>query len=401
MYENFYGFKEKPFHIVPNPKYLYLSPKHQNALTYLEYGLAEGVGFILLTGEIGTGKTTLIRHILNQIESKIEVAVVFNTNFSSDQFLSVILNEFELTGEYENKAKKLDIFYQFLIKKYAEGKRVLLIIDEAQNLSNEVLEEVRMLSNLQTDEQMLLQIMLVGQPELKLKLKSPNLIQFTQRIAVNYHLAALSREEVAQYISFRIEKVGGKLDLFTQEAIDVIYKASGGIPRTINLLCDSALVYGFADELKIIDASIIDQVIQDKGGMGIAVETGDEKPSSSHGSEKYSDNDISQRLQILESMVQKINMQVEWQLEQLDRRAENYKDKLVENLRKLLDLERKRSDRLLIEYSKLKEKFEASEKESVKIFKKTAEQSEETNTAAEKKTGRKYSNMNIRSLFRF
>ncbi len=401
MYENFYGFKEKPFHIVPNPKYLYLSPKHQNALTYLEYGLAEGVGFILLTGEIGTGKTTLIRHILNQIESKIEVAVVFNTNFSSDQFLSVILNEFELTGEYENKAKKLDILYQFLIKKYAEGKRVLLIIDEAQNLSNEVLEEVRMLSNLQTDEQMLLQIMLVGQPELKLKLKSPNLIQFTQRIAVNYHLAALSREEVDQYISFRIEKVGGKSDLFTQEAIDIIYKASGGIPRTINLLCDSALVYGFADELKTIDASIIDQVIQDKGGMGIAVETGDEKPPYSHGSEKYSDNDISQRLQILESMVQKINIQVEWQLEQLDRRAENYKDKLVENLRKLLDLERKRSDRLLIEYSKLKEKFEASEKESVKIFKKTAEQSEETNTAAEKKTGRKYSNMNIRSLFRF
>ena len=401
MYENFYGFKEKPFHIVPNPKYLYLSPKHQNALTYLEYGLAEGVGFILLTGEIGTGKTTLIRHILNQIESKIEVAVVFNTNFSSDQFLSVILNEFELTGEYENKAKKLDIFYQFLIKKYAEGKRVLLIIDEAQNLSNEVLEEVRMLSNLQTDEQMLLQIMLVGQPELKLKLKSPNLIQFTQRIAVNYHLAALSREEVDQYISFRIEKVGGKSDLFTQEAIDIIYKASGGIPRTINLLCDSALVYGFADELKTIDASIIDQVIQDKGGMGIAFETGDEKPPYSHGSEKYSDNDISQRLQILESMVQKINIQVEWQLEQLDRRAENYKDKLVENLRKLLDLERKRSDRLLIEYSKLKEKFEASEKENVKIFKKTAEQSEETNTAAEKKTGRKYSNMNIRSLFRF
>ena len=173
MYEKFYGLKEKPFHIVPNPNYFFPSSKHENALTYIEYGLIEEVGFIPLTGEIGTGKTTLIRYLLNQIESEIDVAVIFNTKVSSDDLLSLILQEFELElDKSDTKAKKLDIFYRFLIDQYANSRRVLLVIDEAQNLSNEALEEIRMLSNLQTDNRFLVQIMLVGQPQLRYRLNS-------------------------------------------------------------------------------------------------------------------------------------------------------------------------------------------------------------------------------------
>jgi len=206
MYKEFYGLQEKPFQIVPNPDYLYKSNKHQNALTYLEYGLSENVGFILLTGEIGSGKTTLIQYMLNKLDNDTDVAVVFNTNVSAEQLLNMILNEFEVERPASDKAATLEAINAFLIQKYAEKKQVLLIIDEAQNLSADALEEVRMLSNLQTEDQALLQIMLVGQPELETKLRSPGLAQFSQRIAVNFHLEGLSREETENYINFRTQK---------------------------------------------------------------------------------------------------------------------------------------------------------------------------------------------------
>ncbi|UCF94526.1 MAG: AAA family ATPase, partial [Desulfobacterales bacterium] len=247
MYQKFYGLRDKPFQIVPNPTYLYKSLHHENALTYLEYGLSENVGFILLTGEIGSGKTTLIQYILNKLGGDTVAAVIFNTNVSADQLLGLILTEFELAFKEGDKAGTLDTLNQFLIQKYAEKKQVLLIIDEAQNLSAEALEEVRMLSNLQSEDQALLQIMLVGQPELIAKLRKPSLMQFTQRIAVSYHLASLTREETGNYIAFRLEKAGGRADLFSPEAVDLIHRLAGGIPRSINLLCQAALVYGFAD----------------------------------------------------------------------------------------------------------------------------------------------------------
>ena len=355
MYNEFYGFKEKPFHMVPNPNFLYLTSKHQNALTYLEYGLVEGAGFILLTGEIGTGKTTLIKHILNETTSDMEVAVIFNTNVTSDQLLILIANEFELTP-MEDKASNIDQLYQFLINKFAANKRVLLIIDEAQNLSDDVLEEVRMLSNLQTDNQILLQIMLVGQPDLKTKLKQPHLSQFAQRIAVNYHLGPLDRDETGKYISYRLEKAGGKPDIFTHEAIDITYKASHGIPRIINLLCETALVYGFADEIKSIDTRIIEQVIHDKGEMGFFVDNSEDTTVRSDIT-KENGEISSGRLESLEVEVQKLRLQMEWQLDELTQRADGYKDELVNKLKGLLLLERKQSDRLLISYSKLKGKY--------------------------------------------
>ena len=247
MYEQFYGFKEKPFQITPNPAFLYRSSKHDTALTYLEYGLTENVGFILLTGEIGSGKTTLVQYILGRLESDIEAAVIFNTNVSAEELLALILEEFEIPRPAGGKADVLTALNGFLVERYARRKRVLLIIDEGQNLSDQALEEVRMLSNLQSDDQSLLQIMLVGQPELIAKLKKPSMRQFSQRIAASYHLTGLDREETEKYIAHRLQKAGGQPDLFTPAAVDIIYKLSGGIPRAINLVCQAALVYGFAE----------------------------------------------------------------------------------------------------------------------------------------------------------
>lgn len=359
MYEKFYGFSEKPFHIVPNPHFLYLSAKHQHALTYLEYGIREGMGFILLTGEIGTGKTTLIRHMLNQIEADIEVAVIFNTNVSANQLLSLILQEFELEADGTDKARNLDRIYQFLIEKYARRCRVLLIIDEAQNLSDEVLEEVRMLSNLQADDTLLLQIMLVGQPELKAKLKRPGLAQLTQRIAVNYHLMPLNREETGVYIASRLEKVGGATDLFSQEAVDEIYRASNGTPRTINLLCDSALVYGFADELHQIEKDILLQVLEDKGDLAWAMEApAAAAPLLEQGEAAGTEfAELIQRLATVERQVQELRFQLTLQHEVLEKHDGGFKDEIVRQLSAQLEQERKKSEKLLLEYGRVKERL--------------------------------------------
>ncbi len=359
MYEKFYGFSEKPFHIVPNPNFLYLSSKHQHALTYLEYGIREAMGFILLTGEIGTGKTTLIRYMLNQIEKEIEVAVIFNTNVSPNQLLSLLLQEFELEADGTDKAKNLDLIYQFLITKYAKRRRVLLIIDEAQNLSDEVLEEVRMLSNLQADDTLLLQIMLVGQPELKAKLKRPNLAQLTQRIAVNYHLLPLNREETGDYIQARLAKVGGSTELFSEDAIEEIYRASKGTPRSINLLCDAALVYGFADEVKQIDRETVLQVLADRGDLAWSIE-----PQSKIESQVTVNADvpaelseISRRLTTVEKQVQELGFRLTLQTEDLEKHAAGYRDAVVQQFAEQLEQERKKNEKLLIELGQAQERL--------------------------------------------
>lgn len=369
MYESFYGLKEKPFRTVADPGYLYLSPKHQQALTFLEYGFMEDAGIVLLTGEAGSGKTTLIRFILltlKQMGKGILPAVVFNVNFSGGaEIVDIVLQSFGLTPK-ESKSQSLEEFHAFLRARQGEGKKVWLIIDEAQNLSREALEEVRMFSNLQSDEQPLLHIVLVGQPELRARLRQPDLGSFSQRIAVHYHIEPLTADEVKEYIGYRLNKAGGRTDIFKPEAVGLIFQASGGIPRTINLLCDAALVYGFGYELEKIGIHVVEQVLVDKGGMGLASAAGVEVGQGGEtkpGDE--TDNGLRERIETLEARVGRLQDLLETHVAELDRWAKGFRKDLIDRLRELLLSERERSDRLLVQYTALREKYRGlAEKEA-------------------------------------
>ena len=269
MYEEFYRFREKPFQLSPNPAYLYKSQKHKNALTCMQYGLSENAGIVVLTGEVGSGKTTLVRHIVRKLGDGFDTAMVANTNISSGQMLRMIQSEFNIPAIGMDKARLIESLNHHFIKQYQNGNRCIVVIDEAQNLSALALEEVRMLSNLQSDQQALLQVFLVGQPELLQILKKQSMRQFTQRVGIHYHLAALNQKECTAYITHRIRIAGGNPKLFTLDATQKVYELSGGVPRLINLICDWALVYGFVDGASQITKSIINQVSEDNLSVGI------------------------------------------------------------------------------------------------------------------------------------
>ncbi len=267
MYESFYGFREKPFSILPDASFLYLGHQHRVALSMLEYGVANDVGITLITGEIGCGKTTLIRHLLDNMDGSINVGLINNTHRSFGELQQWILLAFDLEHRDKNEVERHQTFIDFLMREYGKGRRTALIVDEAQNLGAETLEELRLLSHVDIDKHPGLRLILVGQPQLRATLDGEDLKQFVERIGSEYHLGALSAEETGEYIRHRIDVAGGNPSLFQDESFAVVHELTGGIPRRINILCDNALVYAFCANLKGVNPRIVQEVIRYKSEL--------------------------------------------------------------------------------------------------------------------------------------
>jgi general secretion pathway protein A len=268
MYEAYYGLREKPFSILPDPELIYWGQNHRLAFAMLEFGVVNGAGFTVITGEIGSGKTTLLRYLLKRLDPKIAVGLISNMPRGTDGLLAWVMMSLNqpFEGSYAMLFKK---FHQFLHDEYRKGRRVILIVDEAQNLGLETLEELRMLSNINADKDQFLQIILIGQPQLKDMLRTPQLMQFAQRVSSDFHLRPLNEQEVARYIDYRLTAVGANAKLFSDQASLLIAEASRGIPRTINILCDTALVYGYASSARVISKEIVVSVIENKDQFGV------------------------------------------------------------------------------------------------------------------------------------
>lgn len=271
MYEAFYGFSDKPFGLLPDPAFLYLSRKHAAALSMLEYTLSDQAGFVVVTGEVGCGKTILVRRFLKLVDRDTTIGLISNTHSAFGDLLHWILVAFDIRPLTEDKSALYRALIDFLVEQYAAGRRTILVVDEAQNMSLEVLEELRLLSNLNADKDLLLQIIMVGQPELLDKLRRTDLRQFAQRIAVNYHLPPLDYPETRAYIRHRLLVARGRPDIFTEAAVAAVFCCTGGTPRLINLVCDMALVYGYAEAMAQIDIDTILLVAEHKGGSGLGV----------------------------------------------------------------------------------------------------------------------------------
>jgi general secretion pathway protein A len=245
MYNEFYGFRESPFNITPDPRFLFFSDRHREAFNHMLFGIRERKGFIQITGEVGAGKTTVCRAVLEELGDQVRTALILNPCLTSTQLLRAILAELGLESK-NDKVACLHVLNQFLLAQLAAGHDVVLFIDEAQDLDFDLLEQVRLLSNLETDQRKLLQIVLLGQPELREKLDERRLRQLRQRITVRYHLKPLSREEMEHYIQHRLHVAGGNgLPTFNRFALGAIYRYSGGVPRLVNAVCDKALLCGY------------------------------------------------------------------------------------------------------------------------------------------------------------
>ena len=264
MYRSFFNLTCKPFDLNPNPAFMFLSRTHKKALTYLDYGIRERAGFVLLTGEVGCGKTTIIRDLVNKHLDRVVLAKVFNTKVSSEQLLSMINDDFGLPVQGKDKIELLRDLNHFLVDQYAKGNQPLLIIDEAQNLTLETLEEIRMLSNLEASDSKLLQIILVGQPELRTLLAKPELRQLRQRISIQCNLQPLNRQEVEEYILHRLQVAGNREALrFEPKALDLIFMYCCGIPRLVNIICDFILLAAYAEEVRDVDEAMIYDIVGD------------------------------------------------------------------------------------------------------------------------------------------
>jgi len=265
MYESFYGLKQNPFNVTPDPEFLYLGQKHREALAHLVYGVKEKKGFIVITGEVGTGKTTLIRCLLDRCHNGngTKAAFVFNPKLGATEFIQYILKDLGLTIQGGTKGDFLHTLNEYLLAAYEKGEKVILIVDEAQGLDPNVLEEIRLLSNLESSKSKLLQIILAGQPELDRTLSQSAFRQIRQRINMRYHLNPLSEQETNEYIQKRLQIAGAKGRFFTPKAIKEVYQRSGGIPRVINILCDNSLLNGYSSDQRVIDTKLVKEAARD------------------------------------------------------------------------------------------------------------------------------------------
>ncbi len=257
-YLDHFQIAEQPFRLTPDPEFLYWSKQHARAKAYMESTIWLADGFVVITGEIGSGKTTLLQSFLSELEDDVVYAVVSQTQLTPTQFLQAVLTEFGFKPFNKRKVELLDMLNMFLIEQYSSGKKVVLIVDEAQNLSKKVLEEIRMISGIETHKEKVLRIILAGQPELKDTLDSPSLKQLVQRVRLRFHIGPLDRREMREYIERRLAVAGREKQLFENDSFDTIYRFSGGVPRLINTLCDTALLCSFADEKETVS---VDDVI--------------------------------------------------------------------------------------------------------------------------------------------
>jgi putative secretion ATPase (PEP-CTERM system associated) len=265
MYESYYGFTERPFQLSPDPKFFFATSHHQRALSYLQYGLDQGEGFIVITGPIGTGKTTIARNLLSSIgDEDIVAAQLVTTKLSPEELLELVAAEFKIPLEGNSKAEVIRCIEKFLIQLHKQGKRALLLVDEAQNLPAETVEELRMLSNFQLDDKPLIQSFLLGQEELKDIIQAPNMEQFRQRIIASAHLRPLKVDEIKNYINHRLQQAGCKKEnLFSEDSFELIHKKTLGVPRKINIFIDRLLLFGFLEELESFNIDAINDVAEE------------------------------------------------------------------------------------------------------------------------------------------
>lgn len=264
LYAKFFGLFCRPFTLVPDPDFLFWSPQHRRAYSILEFGILSRSPITLITGEIGAGKTTLLQALLSQIDEEVTIGLVSNAQGGRGELLQWILNALGVSVPPEiGYVEMFQKLQDFLISEYAEGRRVILIFDEAQNLSLEGLEELRMLTNVNSNKDELIQLILVGQPELKDMVRSPGMRQLAQRVAASFHLGVMDAETVGNYISHRLRKAGGSGREFTEDAGAAVHKATGGVPRLVNQLCDFAMLYAWSAETKVVTAEIVNQVLAD------------------------------------------------------------------------------------------------------------------------------------------
>ncbi len=272
MYTSFFGLNEKPFTITPDPRYLFMSERHGEGLAHLVYGVTESGGFIQLTGEVGTGKTTLVRTLLGKIPAEVDIALILNPQLTAVEFLVTICEELGIPVPNRRHSTKalVDALNQHLLAAHSRGRRTILLIDEAQNLAEDVLEQLRLLTNLETAKQKLLQIILIAQPELRDKLSKTSLRQLTQRITGRYHLEPLSRDEACQYIDHRLRVAGALTEIFEMPAKREVFRLSGGVPRVMNVICDRALLGAYSRESRLVNKRLVRRAAAEVSGQSIA-----------------------------------------------------------------------------------------------------------------------------------